>query len=116
MDLKDPKDYNHASQGRRELSHYEAEYDSAKQSEAINANTDELETLTQATNSKLDTSNANTTSIRNDVATMRAKLESVDTRLQAISGYVDALESKLDSVLGRLDNIIDLMAPAGPEV
>lgn len=94
-DLTDPKDYSHATRGRRELDDYKAAYNSEKQSEAINANTDELESLAQTTNSKL---------------------ASIDSRLQTISGYVDTLESKLDSVLGRLDNIIDLMTPTEPEV
>lgn len=105
MELKDPKEYNHATQGRRELSHYEAEYDTAKQSEAINANTDELESLTRATNDRLDTSNINTTQIKNDLAAVKTYVDGVESKLDAIAGYVDTVESKLDSLIGFVDGV-----------
>lgn len=88
-DLTDPKDYSHATRGRRELDDYKAAYNSEKQSEAINANTDQLETLIETTNSRL---------------------QSIDGHIDQVETKLDTLATKLDSILGRLDNIIELMS------
>lgn len=88
-DLTDPKDYPHATRGRRELDDYKAAYNSEKQSEAINANTDQLESLAQTTNSRLQT---------------------IDGHVDQVETKLDTLAVKLDNVLGRLDNIIELMS------
>jgi len=89
MELTDPNDYPHATRGRREQDDYKAAYDSAKESEAINANTDQLESLIGTTNSRLQT---------------------IDSHVDQVEVKMDTLAAKLDNVLGRLDNIIELMS------
>ena len=88
-DLTDPKDYPHATRGRRELDDYKAAYNSEKQSEAINANTDELESLARTAN---------------------ARLNAIDLAVDQIGAKMDTLATLLEQVIGRLDNIIELMS------
>lgn len=88
-DLTDPKDYPHATRGRRELDGYKAAYNTAKQSEAINANTDQLESLIGTTNSRLQT---------------------IDGHVDQVEANLNTLATLLEQVLGRLDNIIELMS------
>lgn len=88
-DLTDPKDYPHATRGRRELDDYKAAYNSERQSEEINANTDQLESL---------------------VGTTNAHLQSVDGHVDQVEANLNTLATLLENVLGRLDNIIELMS------
>jgi len=88
-DLTDPKDYPHATRGRRELDDYKAAYNSEKQSEAINANTDQLESLVGTTNSRLQT---------------------IDSHVDQVEANMNTLATLLEQVIGRLDNIIELMS------
>ena len=88
-DLTDPKDYPHATRGRRELDDYKAAYNTAKESEAINANTDQLESLIGTTNSRLQT---------------------IDGHVDQVEANLNTLATLLEQVLGRLDNIIELMS------
>lgn len=85
MELTDPKDYNHATSGRKNLDTYKAAYDTAKKSESIDANTDELEDLIRSTNSKLST---------------------IDSHIDGVEAELSALNSKLTTVLGKLDTAI----------
>lgn len=82
MDLTDPNKYPIGTRGKREQDDYKAVYDTAKESEAINANTDELESLTRTTNA----------------------------RLQSIDGHVDQVELKLDTLITATSTLVSSLS------
>jgi len=98
-DLTDPKDYPHATRGRREQDDYKAAYDAAKESEAINANTDQLESLVGTTNSRL--------------STIDSHIDGVEGKLDTLITATSTLVSSLSTIIDKLETIATNTTPTG---
>lgn len=102
MDLTDPNKYPTGTRGKREQDDYKAVYNAAKESEAINANTDQLETLVGTTNSRL--------------STIDSHIDQVEGKLDTLITATSTLVSSLSTIIEKLDTIATNTTPVDPEV
>lgn len=98
MDLTDPKNYPIGTRGKREQDDYKAVYDTAKEAEKINTNTDQLESLVGTTNSRL--------------ATIDSHIDGVEGKLDTLITATSTLVSSLSTIIDKLDTIATNTTPA----
>lgn len=106
------KEYNNYSQRDKDSMRTLAADTSNANETTIIGQTDELEGLIKATNSKLDDIKAYTDGIEaklDDIKTYtdgaEAKLDTLANKLDTLAGYVDGIEGKLDTLAGYVDGI-----------
>lgn len=99
MDLTDPNKYPIGTRGKREQDDYKAVYNAAKESEAINANTDQLESLVGTTNSRLNT--------------IDSHIDQVEGKLDTLITATSTLVSSLSTIIEKLETIATNTTPTG---
>lgn len=100
MDLTDPKDYPIGTRGKREQDDYKAVYGAAKGAEAIDANTDQLESLIGTTNSRLNT--------------IDSHIDQVEGKLDTLITATSTLVSSLSTIIEKLETIATNTTPVEP--
>lgn len=87
------KEYNNYSQRDKDSMRTLAADTSNANETTLIGQTDELESLVKATNSKLDDIKAYTDGVE-------TKLDTLANKLDTLAGYVDGIEGKLDTLAG----------------